>query len=88
MVSFVTQGIALFLVAAFIRTSELSSSAERAANFGTAAAAMVFVFLWFFTMFNIVPCWIYSTEIWPQEIRAKGYSFTILGWYSSPYQYS
>lgn len=38
------------------------------------------VFLWFFTMFNIVPCWIYGTEIWPQEVRAKGYSFTILGW--------
>jgi hypothetical protein len=31
-------------------------------------------------MFNTVPCWIYGTEIWPQEIRAKGYSFTILGW--------
>lgn len=31
-------------------------------------------------MFNIVPCWIYGTEIWPQEVRAKGYSFTILGW--------
>jgi hypothetical protein len=22
----------------------------------------------------------YGTEIWPQEIRAKGYSSTILGW--------
>jgi MFS family permease len=31
-------------------------------------------------MFNIVPSWIYGTEIWPQEIRAKGYSFTIFGW--------
>ena len=31
-------------------------------------------------MFNIVPTWIYGTEIWPQEIRAKGYSFTIFGW--------
>lgn len=31
-------------------------------------------------MFNIIPCWIYGTEIWPQEIRAKGYSFTIFGW--------
>ena len=30
-------------------------------------------------MFNIVPCWIYGTEIWPQEVRVKGYSFTILG---------
>ena len=31
-------------------------------------------------MFNIVPCWIYGTEIWPQEVRAKGYSLTVLGW--------
>ncbi|KAK4972609.1 hypothetical protein LTR66_011265 [Elasticomyces elasticus] len=79
MVSFITQGIALFLLAAFIRTSQ-TSTGEKSTNFGIAAAAMVFVFLWFFTMFNIVPCWIYSTEIWPQEIRAKGYAFTILGW--------
>ena len=79
MVSFITQGISLFLVAAFMRTAELSTGA-RADHFGIATAAMVFVFLWFFTMFNIVPCWIYGTEIWPQEIRAKGYSFTIFGW--------
>jgi MFS family permease len=45
-----------------------------------ASAAMVFVFLWCFTMFNIVPSWIYATEIWPQEIRAKGYAFTVFGW--------
>ncbi|KAG8412551.1 hypothetical protein J3459_015926 [Metarhizium acridum] len=31
-------------------------------------------------MFNIVPSWIYGLEIWPQEIRAKGYMFTIFGW--------
>lgn len=31
-------------------------------------------------MFNIVPSWIYGTEIWPQEIRAQGYAFTIFGW--------
>ncbi|TKA27511.1 hypothetical protein B0A50_04341 [Salinomyces thailandicus] len=47
---------------------------------GTAAASFAFVFLWFFTMLNIVPCWIYGSEIWPQEVRAKGYSMTIMGW--------
>ena len=82
LVSFVTQGISLFLVAAFIKTaqSHQTTDPELASKLGTAAAAFVFVFLWFFTMFNIVPCWIYGTEIWPQEVRAKGYSFTILGW--------
>jgi MFS family permease len=64
-----------------IRYAELApeGSALRA-SLGTAAAAMVFIFVWCFTMFNIVPSWIYATEIWPQEIRAKGYSFTIFGW--------
>ncbi|KAH9896251.1 general substrate transporter [Xylariomycetidae sp. FL2044] len=82
-ISFITQGIALFLVGAFIKTSEDAAGVgdvERSESLGTAAASFVFVYIWFFTMFNIVPCWIYGTEIWPQEIRAKGYSFTIFGW--------
>jgi hypothetical protein len=61
-VSFITQGIALFLVAAFIRSSELSTG-DKAINLGIATASMVFVFLWFFTMSNIVPCWIYVLEL-------------------------
>ncbi|KAI1365892.1 general substrate transporter [Xylaria arbuscula] len=81
-ISFITQGIALFIVAALIKTSQNSVSvdADQAARLGTGAAAFVFVYIWFFTMFNIIPSWIYGTEIWPQEIRAKGYSFTIFGW--------
>ena len=81
LVSFAVQGVSLFLVAAFIKTSQDStvSDPDKSTQLGTAAACFVFVFLWFFTMFNIVPCWIYGTEIWPQEARAKGYSFTILG---------
>ncbi|KAI0426209.1 general substrate transporter [Xylaria sp. FL1042] len=81
-ISFITQGIALFIVAALIKTSQDASSvdADQAARLGTGAAAFVFVYIWFFTMFNIIPSWSYGTEIWPQEIRAKGYSFTIFGW--------
>ncbi len=81
-ISFLIQGLSLFLVAALIKTSQdrvLSHPAESRA-LGTAGAAFTFTFVFFFTMFNIVPCWIYGTEIWPQEVRAKGYSFTILGW--------
>lgn len=82
MMSLVAQGIALFLVAALIKESEnhQATDAAMASSLGTATATFVFVYLWFFTMFNIVPCWIYGTEIWLQEVRAKGYSFTILGW--------
>jgi hypothetical protein len=80
-VSFVTQGISLFLVAAFIRSAELQPlGSDKRTSLGMASAAMVFIFLWCFTMFNIIPSWVYATEIWPQEIRAKGYAFTTLGW--------
>ncbi|KAI0154677.1 general substrate transporter [Xylariaceae sp. FL1272] len=82
-VSFITQGIALFTVAALIKTSQdalAAGNADKAAQLGTGAASFAFVYIWFFTMFNIIPSWIYGTEIWPQEIRAKGYSFTIFGW--------
>ena len=83
LVSFIIQGVALFIVAALIKSAEDDTAAgntARATTLGQAAASFVFVYLWFFCMFNIVPCWLYGTEIWPQDVRAKGYSFTILGW--------
>ncbi|CEJ81610.1 hypothetical protein VHEMI01730 [[Torrubiella] hemipterigena] len=80
--SFVIQAICLFAVAALIKTSQDAavSNPELSTRLGSAAASFVFIYTWFFTMFNIIPVWIYGTEIWPQEIRAKGYSFTIFGW--------
>jgi len=51
-VSFIIQGVSLFLLAALIRESELTTGAK-SKSIGMAAAAFVFVFLWFFTMFNI-----------------------------------
>jgi steroid 5-alpha reductase family enzyme len=51
-VSFIIQGISLFLLAAFIRQSELTTG-EKSQSLGLAAAAFVFIFLWFFCMFNI-----------------------------------
>lgn len=82
LISFLTQGVALFAVAGLIKTSQnnTETNPSLSQSLGTAGASFAFVFLWFFTMFNIVPCWLYGTEIWPQEVRAKGYSFTILGW--------
>lgn len=81
-ISFVIQGLSLFLVAALIKTSQdrVTSNPSESRALGAAGSAFTFSFVFFFTMFNIVPCWIYGTEIWPQEVRAKGYSFTILGW--------
>lgn len=81
-VSFIIQGISLFVVAALIKIAEDRNTTDPAVSesLGQGAASFVFIYLWFFCMFNIVPCWVYGTEIWPQDVRAKGYSFTILGW--------
>ena len=81
-ISFIIQGISLFLVAALLKTSQDRTVSDPALSraLGTAGSAFAFSFVFFFTMFNIVPCWLYGTEIWPAEVRAKGYSFTILGW--------
>lgn len=81
-ISFIIQGVSLFIVAALIKTAEdvRVSSPGRSETLGQAAASFVFIYLWFFCMFNIVPVWLYGTEIFPQDVRAKGYSFTVLGW--------
>ena len=46
--SFITQGISLFLVAAFIKTSQDAAETDMAKSerLGTAAAAFVFIYLW------------------------------------------
>ena len=74
------QGIALFLTAAFLKVSEDTTDPVKSTRLGVASASMLFVFLWFYSMFLIVPAWLYPTEIWPQEVRSQGYAFTILGW--------
>lgn len=75
----VMQLIVLFLAAAFSKISgeRTGSSSE---TYGAAASAMVFLYVFFFCQTTLVVCWIYPTEIWPQEIRAKGNAFGILGW--------
>ncbi len=49
MVSFITQGIALFLVAAFVKTSQdaAATNPAKSVQLGTAAASFVFVYIWY-----------------------------------------
>lgn len=81
-ISLLCQSVSLFLVAGLIKASQDRVLTDPAMSraLGTAGACFVFVFLWFFTMFGIIPVWVYGTEIWPQEVRAKGYAFTVVGW--------
>ena len=80
MVGYSLQGISLVLTAILLRVGELQSDPAKTAQFGAASSSMVYIFLIIFSTFTMVPCWIYPTEIWPQEIRARGFAYTILGW--------
>jgi MFS family permease len=66
-VSFITQGICLIIVGVLIKVSEEKAASNQAlaTQLGTGAGAFVFIFLVCFTVFNIVPCWIYGSEIFP-----------------------
>jgi hypothetical protein len=78
---FTTQGISLYIVAACLKVGQDSTdNPSKALALGTAASSFFFVFLWCFCMFIIVPCFLYPSEIWPQEVRAQGYAFTVFGW--------
>jgi sugar porter (SP) family MFS transporter len=82
-VSFLTglviQLVVLFLSAAFAKMAGDTVGATSEA-WGSAAAAMVYIYQFTFCCTTLVVCWVYPTEIWPQEIRAKGNAFGILGW--------
>lgn len=73
------QLVVLFLSAAFAKMAGDTLGATSQA-WGSAAAAMVYIYQFTFCSTTLVVCWVYPTEIWPQEIRAKGNAFGILGW--------
>jgi hypothetical protein len=75
---FAIQGAVLFLSAGLGRLGELNP--DNAAAYGAAAAAMVFIYTFFFAQTVLMIAFIYPTEIWPQEIRAFGNSYGVFGW--------
>ncbi|KAL2069461.1 hypothetical protein VTL71DRAFT_14140 [Oculimacula yallundae] len=75
---FFIQGAALFLSAGLGRLGELNPNNSGA--YGAAAAAMVFIYTFFFAQTVLMIAFIYPTEIWPQEIRAFGNSYGVFGW--------
>ncbi|CAL5871477.1 uncharacterized protein PFLUO_LOCUS5728 [Penicillium psychrofluorescens] len=77
---FSCQVAVLFICAASVKASKDTDNFSKAERLGVVSASMLFIFLWIFTMFIIVPCFLYATEIWPQEVRAQGYAFAIFGW--------
>ena len=74
----VGQGVSLILAGAFARL--LKDHPEKASTYGGAAAAFVFVYTFVFGATWLTIPWVYPTETFPLEVRAKGNAFGVVGW--------
>ncbi|KAI0995853.1 hypothetical protein K3495_g12328 [Podosphaera aphanis] len=77
------QGIAMFIAGAMLRLSINATHAENfiaASKFGAAAASMIFMFTFIFGATWLTVPWLYSAEIFPLEVRAKGNAWGVVGW--------
>ncbi|TCD66249.1 hypothetical protein EIP91_001612 [Steccherinum ochraceum] len=72
------QGISLILAGAFSRL--LKDHPEKAAEYGGAAAFFVFLYTAVFGATWLTIPWVYPTETFPVEVRAKGNAFGVVGW--------
>lgn len=70
--------VTLFIIGGLYRGA-LNNPAQ-AKQYGTAAAAMVFVYLLIFSSSWLMMPFIYPTEIFPTWVRAKGNAFGVAGW--------
>ena len=74
----VGQGISLILAGAFSRL--LKDNPDKAAQYGGAAASFVFLYTAIFGATRLTIPWVYPTETFPLEVRAKGNAFGVVGW--------
>ena len=74
----VGQGISIILAGAFSRL--LKDHPEKASQYGGAAAFFVFLYTAIFGATWLSIPWVYPTETFPLEVRAKGNAFGVIGW--------
>ncbi|OBZ74782.1 Sugar transporter STL1 [Grifola frondosa] len=74
----VGQGISLILAGAFSRL--LKDHPEKASQYGGAAALFVFMYTAIFGATWLTIPWVYPTETFPLQVRAKGNAFGVFGW--------
>ncbi|KII90241.1 hypothetical protein PLICRDRAFT_108340 [Plicaturopsis crispa FD-325 SS-3] len=74
----VGQGVSLILAGAFSRL--LKDHPEKAAQYGGAAAFFVFLYTAVFGATWLTIPWVYPTETFPLEVRAKGNAWGVVGW--------
>ncbi|KAL2060873.1 hypothetical protein VTL71DRAFT_8925 [Oculimacula yallundae] len=79
----VGQGIAMFLAGGMSRLAKNATDAgdtTKAAQYGAAAASMIFIFTFVFGATWLTVPWLYPAEIFPLEVRAKGNAWGVVGW--------
>ncbi|EGO20303.1 hypothetical protein SERLADRAFT_358187 [Serpula lacrymans var. lacrymans S7.9] len=74
----VAQGTAMFLAGGFGRL--LKTYPERASEYGGASAFFIFVYTAVFGATWLTIPWVYPTETFPLEVRAKGNAWGVVGW--------
>ncbi|TFK36070.1 general substrate transporter [Crucibulum laeve] len=74
----VGQGIAMILAGAFSRL--LKDHPDQAAAYGGAAASFIFIYTAIFGATWLTIPWVYPTETFPLEVRAKGNAWGVVGW--------
>ena len=73
----------MFLCGGFSRLGLNASDAgevAKAAKYGDAAAAMIFIFTFTFGATWLTVPWLYPAEIFPLAVRAKGNAWGVVGW--------
>jgi MFS family permease len=79
----IAQGITMFLLGGFIQLSinaQKAGDANLLANYGAAAASMVFIFTFVFGATWLTVPWAYQAEIFPLAVRSKGNAWGVVGW--------
>lgn len=70
----------MFLAGGMSRLAINSSDPSQASQYGAAAASMIFIFTFIFGATWLTVPWLYTAEIFPLEVRAKGNAWGVVGW--------
>ncbi|KAG8729706.1 hypothetical protein FRC12_020778 [Ceratobasidium sp. 428] len=76
----VGQGIAMFLAGGFSRLTFDAAGTAKQSQYGAVAAFFVFLYTFVFGATWLTVPWLYPTEIFPLECRARGNSWGVVGW--------
>ncbi|KAL5498386.1 hypothetical protein ACEPAH_2528 [Sanghuangporus vaninii] len=74
----VLQGVAMFLAGAFAKLT--IENQEMKAQYGAAGAFFIFLYTATFGATWLTIPWVYPTETFPLEVRAKGMAWGVVGW--------